>query len=141
MPDVAYRSSADGVPEFIEAAGPTDEELHALQQTVIARLMQLLARRGVPVEHMGRTWLAEPAAEGEAARALRPLHAAAVTYRIAFGPRAGRKVSSLRGATPREAAARQPLSADIDGFSLHAAVRVEASRPRWRALMRASTET
>ncbi len=27
---------------------------------------------------------------------------------------------------PREAAARQPLCADIDGFSLHAAVRVEA---------------
>ncbi|WP_457422084.1 transposase [Roseateles sp. P5_E7] len=27
---------------------------------------------------------------------------------------------------PREGAARQPLSADIDGFSLHAAVRVEA---------------
>jgi hypothetical protein len=27
---------------------------------------------------------------------------------------------------PRETAARQPLWADIDGFSLHAAVRVEA---------------
>lgn len=27
---------------------------------------------------------------------------------------------------PREATAREPLYADIDGFSLHAAVRVEA---------------
>lgn len=27
---------------------------------------------------------------------------------------------------PREATARQPLCADTDGFSLHAAVRVEA---------------
>jgi hypothetical protein len=31
-----------------------------------------------------------------------------------------------RGAMPREEAARQPRYADIDGFSLHAAVRVEA---------------
>jgi hypothetical protein len=32
---------------------------------------------------------------------------------------------TLRG-LPRETAARQPLCADIDGFSLHAAVRIEA---------------
>ena len=49
-----------------------------------------------------------------------------VTYRIAFGPCAGHTVLTLRGAMPREAAARQRLCADIDGFSLHAAVRVEA---------------
>ena len=83
------------------------------------------AGRGVLVEDMGQTWLAEPQAEGEEARTLRPLQAAAVTYRIAFGPRAGQKVLTLRGAVPREATARQPLCADIDGFSLHAAVRVE----------------
>lgn len=50
----------------------------------------------------------------------------AITYRIAFGPRAGHKVLTLRGAMPREATARQPLCADIDGFGLHAAVRLEA---------------
>ena len=33
---------------------------------------------------------------------------------------------TVRGAIPREGAARQPLCADHDGFSLHAAVRVEA---------------
>ena len=74
---------------------------------------------------MGQTYLAEADADGEEARTLRPLQAAAITYRIAFGTRAGQKVLTLRGATPREAAARQPLCADIDGFSLHAAVRVE----------------
>ena len=36
------------------------------------------------------------------------------------------KVLTLRGAMPREGTARQPLCADIDGFSLHAAVRVES---------------
>jgi Putative transposase. len=38
---------------------------------------------------------------------------------------------------PREAPARQPLCADIDGFSLHAAVRVEADdRKRLEQLCR-----
>jgi len=51
---------------------PTDDELHALLQTVITRLMKMLTRRGVLVEDMGRTYLAEPDADGEEARTLRP---------------------------------------------------------------------
>ena len=119
--DGVYRCDADGVPGFIEAGAPTDEELHALLRTVIARLMKMLTRRGVLVQEMGQAWLAEPDADGEESRTLRPLQAAAITYRIAFGPRAGQKVLTLRGAMPREDRARQPLCADIDGFSLHAA--------------------
>jgi hypothetical protein len=88
--------------------------------------MKLLTRRGVLVQDVGQTYLAEPDADGEEARKLRPLQAAAVTYRIACGPRAGQKVLTLRGATPRQSAASQPLCSDIDGFSLHAAVQVEA---------------
>ena len=89
------------------------------------------------MEDMGQTWLAEPQAEGEEARTLQPLQAAAITYRIAFGPRAGQKVLTLRGAMPREDWVRQPLCADIDGFSLHAAVRVEAhDRKRLEQLCR-----
>jgi hypothetical protein len=46
-------------------------------------------------------------------------------------------VLTLRGAMPREDRARQPLCADIDGFSLHAAVRVEAhDRKRLEQLCR-----
>jgi hypothetical protein len=44
---------------------------------------------------MGQTSLAEPDANGEAARTLRPLQAAAITYRVAFGPLAGQKVPTL----------------------------------------------
>lgn len=44
---------------------------------------------------------------------------------------------TLRGAMPRETTARQPLCADIDGFSLHAAVRVEShERKRLEQLCR-----
>jgi hypothetical protein len=151
--DGVYRCGADGVPEFVEAGSPTDDEVHALLQAIIARLMKMLTRRGVLVEDMGQTYLAEPDTDGEESRTLRPLQAAAITlqaapgqwpgpspgtntpleclcpgsaYRIAFGPRAGQRVLTLRGAMPRESAARQPLCADLDGFSLHAAVRVQA---------------
>jgi hypothetical protein len=135
--DGVYRCDADGVPGFIEAGAPTDDELDALLHTIIARLMKMLTRRGVLVADMGQTYLAEPDADGEEARTLRPLQAAAITYRIAFGPRAGQKVLTLRGAMPREDRARQPLCADIDGFSLHAAVRVQAhDRKRLEQLCR-----
>ena len=54
--------------------------------------------------------------------------------RIAFD---GQKVLTLRGAKPREGVARQPLCADADGFSLHAAVRVEVhDRKRLEPLSR-----
>jgi hypothetical protein len=101
------------------------------------RLLALLTRRGVLLEDDGQSYLAESDTDAEEARTLRPLQAGAVTYRIAFGPRAGRKVLTLRGAMPHEAAARQRLCADIDGFSLHAAVRVEAhDRKRLERLCR-----
>jgi len=47
-------------------------------------------------------------------------------YRIAFGPRADQKVLTLQGFMPRDADFKQTLCADIDGFSLHAAVRCGA---------------
>ncbi len=128
--DGVYRSDAEGVAEFIEAAAPTEEELRALLHTVIARLMKMLTRRGVLIEDTGQSWLAEADGDCEEARTLRPLQAAAITYRIAFGPRAGQKVLTLRGAMTREVAARQALCADIAGFSLHAAVRIEAHERR-----------
>ena len=88
--DGEYRCGADGVPAFVEASAPTDDDLNALLRAVIARLMQMLTRRGVVVQDMGQTYLAEPDADGEEARTLRPPQAAAVTYRIAFGARTPR---------------------------------------------------
>lgn len=86
--------------------------------------MKMPTRRRVLVEDMCQTCLAEPDADGEEVRALRRLQAAAATHRIAFGPRTGQTMLTLRDAMPRETAVRQALCADIDGFSLHAAVRV-----------------
>jgi hypothetical protein len=89
--DGVYRGDADGVAACVEVGAPTDEALHALLQTIITRLMKLLTRRGVLVEDMGQTYPAEPDADGDEARTLRPLQEAAVTYRNAFGPAPGRR--------------------------------------------------
>ena len=99
--------------------------------------MTLLTRCGVLLEDDRQSCLAESDTDAEEARTLRPLQAGAMAYRIAFGPRAGCEVLTLRGAMPREAAARQRLCADIDRFSQHAAVRVEANdRERLERLCR-----
>ena len=70
--------------------------------------------------------MADGDSDSDEARVLRPLQAAACTYRIAFGPRAGQKVLTLQGAMPRETDFKQTLCADSNGFSLHAAVRCGA---------------
>ena len=137
MLDGVYRRT-DGEPVFVEVPAPTDEDLQALLHKMITRLMKLLTRRGVLVEEEeGSSYLADAQADSDEARALRPLQAAACTYRIAFGPRAGQKVFTLQGAMPRDAARDQELCADQQGFSLHAAVRCDADeRQRLEQLCR-----
>ena len=85
-----YRCDVDGLPTFVEVAPPTDDEMNAPLQRVITRLMKMLTRKGVQIEEMGQTYLAEPDDDGEEARtlrSLRSLQAAAIPYRIAFGSR------------------------------------------------------
>jgi hypothetical protein len=124
--DGVYRCGRDGAPEFVEVTAPTDEALQAVLHKIITRLMKLLTRRGVLVEEEGSTYMADNDGDSDEARVLRPLQAAACTYRIAFGPRAGQKVLTVQGTMPRNADFKQNLCADISGFSLHAAVRCGA---------------
>jgi hypothetical protein len=124
--DGVYRRSGEGEPVFVESPAPTDEALQAVLHKIITRTMKLLTRRGALVEEQGQTYMADNDGDSDEARVLRPLQAAACTYRIAFGPRAGQKVLTVQGTMPREADFKQDLCADIDGFSLHAAVRCGA---------------
>jgi len=78
------------------------------------------------VEEEDSTYMADNYGASDEVRTLRPLQAAACTYPIALGARAGQKVMTLQGAMPRYADCKQPLCADISGFSLHAAVRCGA---------------
>ena len=121
-----YRRGADGVPEFVEAPAPTDEALRTVLHKFITRTVNLLTRRGVLVEEEGSTYMADNDGDPDEAGVLRPLHAAACTCRIAFGPRADHKVLTLQGAMPRELDFNQTLCADSNGFSLDAAVHCTA---------------
>jgi Putative transposase len=124
--DVVYRLGVDGTPEFVEVVAPTDEELQAVLHKIITRTMKLLTRLGVLVEEHGQTYLADNDGDSDEARVLRPLQAAACTYRIAFCPRAGQKVLTVQRVMPRQTGFKQNLCADSSGFSLHAAVRCGA---------------
>ncbi len=103
--DGVYRRT-DGEPAFVEVPAPTDEALQVLLHKIIGRLMKLLTRRGVLIEEQGSTYLADSDSDAESddARTLRPLQAAACTYRIAFGPRAG--LQGVHGARSHAARCR-----------------------------------
>jgi len=82
-------------------------------------LHKIITRWAVLVEEQGQTYMADNDNDNDndsdEARTLRLLQAAAGTYRIAFGPRAGQKVLTVQGAMPRDADFKQTLCADIDG--------------------------
>ncbi|MBZ0154208.1 MAG: transposase, partial [Planctomycetes bacterium] len=68
---------------------------------------------------------AEEADETEGVELLAELSAAAVQGRTALGERAGERDQRPGRGTRNEPFAKGPLRAELDGYSLHAAVRVE----------------
>ncbi|MGA8054534.1 MAG: hypothetical protein WCA12_11880 [Burkholderiales bacterium] len=123
MLDGVYQRGEAG-PVFVEVPPPTDED--EVLHSIVGRILKMLTRRGALVEEQDSMYVADDDGDSDDARALRPLHAAACTYRIAFGPRAGQKLLTVQGAMPREPGFEQDLRAETQGFSLQAAVRCEA---------------
>ncbi|MEZ5659388.1 MAG: transposase [Burkholderiaceae bacterium] len=89
--DGVCRCDGEGEPQFVAVAALTDEELAGLLQTMISRILRMLTRRGVLEQEAGQTWLSDTDSAANEGSAMWPLQAAAVTYRIAFGPRAGQR--------------------------------------------------
>ena len=85
--------------------------------------MSCRAQRGVLVEESEQPYL-----DLELNTPLEQLCTAAVRYRIAVGPLAGRKTLTLftRAAMSDDATSSKPFTAARDGFSLNAAVGCEA---------------
>ncbi len=104
-----------GKPEFQYVAAPSTEEMARLVKRIAKRVMKLLTRRGYLIEEEDVAYLKE---EGE--EALEPLQAAACSYRIALGPRRGKKVWAIKMAEAQEESTR---CVKFNGFSLHADVR------------------
>ena len=78
------------------------------------------------VDEEGSAYMADNDGDSDAARTLRTLQAAACTDRITFGSRAGQKVLTGQGAMPSEKDFKQSPCANMQGFSLHVAVRYGA---------------
>jgi hypothetical protein len=99
--DGVYHTGADGALVFHAAPALTGEKLQALLDKIITRVLRLLTREGHLVEEEGVTYVADAHGIIDSDNLLAPLQAASCTYRIAFGPRAGRKVLSLQYAASR----------------------------------------
>jgi len=84
--DGVYRTT-EGVPVFHPVPAPTAEQFQGLLTRIIKRLMKLLTRKGFLIEEQGMSYLADTDPDP----VLGPLQSAACTYRIALGPRAGRR--------------------------------------------------
>jgi hypothetical protein len=84
--------------------GPTEQALQLLLRPIIASLMKRLVRQGVLVQDHDQWYAVDGIAEDGDASTLRPLQQGAIVYRIAFGPRAGRKVLTLREVMPIDTA-------------------------------------
>ena len=122
--DGVYQRGEAG-PVFVEAPPPTDEDVQVVLHRMVGRILKMLTRHGALVEEQDSMYVADD--DSDDARTLRPLQAAACTYRIAFGPRAGQKLLTVQGAMPRDPGFERELCAqDARGFSLHAAVRCES---------------
>ncbi len=126
VPDGAY-TFANGQARFHRAPAPSDLDLERLLDTLIRRITRTLVRTGVLVEDPEYPWLdIHPDNGGDTA--LEQLAGAAVRYRIAVGPIAGRKTMTLHSPVnlSGECAPAKALTAARDGFSLNAAVACEA---------------
>jgi len=108
--------TTEGLPVFHTVHAPTATELQALLNRIIKRIMRFLTRKGFLIEEQGMTCLADTDLD----LTLGPLRAAACTYRIALGHRAGQKVLSLQ--TVPTAQPTPGRCVNEQGFSLHAEV-------------------
>jgi hypothetical protein len=64
---------------------------------IVGRILKLLTRRGALVQDRDSVYVADAGGDCDEVRTLRPLQAAACTYRIAFGPRAVECSANMAG--------------------------------------------
>ena len=128
--DGVYQTSGEDAPVFIETPAPSPAQLQTLLNKIIKKIMKLLTRLGDLIEEDGITCMARTDPT-DPDNVLAPLQAASTSYRIAMGPRAGRKVLTLVGGAKlpqsHDRGPRDALCANEQGFSLHAGVHCEAN--------------
>ena len=117
--DGAYASD-DETPRSHRVAAPTQAELQRLLHAIATRVTRALETQGL-LSRDDET----PSLDLEPADGFEQLLGAAVHYRIATGPHAGRKALTLRtvaSSPPPD----NPCIAQLSGFSLHAGTRCQS---------------
>ena len=122
--DGVYVDQPDGTVRFRWVKAPTSGELTQLAQTIARRVGRFLERQGLLERDAENSYLAGEAVE---AGPMDQLLGHSITYRIAVGPQAGRKVFTLQ--TLPACDPEEPFGdtvGKVGGFSLHAGVAAKA---------------
>ncbi len=121
--DGVYVDGTDGRLRFRWVPAPSSAELTELADTLARRIGRHLERLGLLEREGEHSYLAT---ETVAEDPMHPLLGSSITYRIAVGPQAGRKVYTLQTlpASPEESYG--PQAGCVAGFSLHAGVAAKA---------------
>ncbi|MFN9791678.1 MAG: transposase, partial [Pseudomonadota bacterium] len=123
--DGVYDRSAEAAPRkprLHRALAPTAAQRTALTGTIAHRMGRHLARQGWLEGEGDAAHLSDRAGSDDAMDTLRMR---SITYRIATGKHAGRKVATLQ-TLPADADALQGDAGQVGGFSLHAGVAAQA---------------
>lgn len=124
--DGVYVDHLNGTARFHWVKAPTSQELTQLAHTIAHRVGRFLERQGLLQRDIENSYLALDPVDDEA---MNSLLGHSITYRIAVGPQAGRKVFTLQTLP----ACDEPFDdgvGKVAGFSLHAGVAARADERR-----------
>ena len=116
--DGLYVDRPDGTVRFRWVKAPTSQELTQLAHTIARRVSRFLERQGLLERDAETSYLALDAVDEDP---LNQLLGHSITYRIAVGPQAGRKVFTLQ-TLPASDESFDVSVGQVAGFSLHAGV-------------------
>ena len=117
--DGVYVDRLDGSARFRWVSSPTTQELTQLSQTIARRVGRYLERQGLLEQDAENSYLTTDAVSEDP---MNQLLGHSITYRIAVGPQAGRKVFTLQTLPACEPDDYADTAGKASGFSLHAGV-------------------
>ncbi|KEZ75733.1 IS, phage, Tn [Salinisphaera hydrothermalis C41B8] len=122
--DGVYVECPDGRVRFRWVKAPLSRELTDLADTIACRVGRYLERQGLLERDAENSWLAGQDLDDDP---MNSLLGHSITYRIAVGPNAGRKVMTLQ-TLPADDPPFGEEAGKVGGFSLHAGVSARADQ-------------
>jgi hypothetical protein len=120
--DGVYVDQLNGAARFRWVKSPSSAEITRLAHTIAHRVGRFLERQGLLERDAENSYLASDAVDDDP---MTPLLGHSITYRIAVGPQAGRKVFTLQ-TLPASDELFDDGAGKVAGFSLHAGVAARA---------------